>query len=50
LAFRFQGKGALVVLDQLRAIDKSTLIRRAGALSPATLKAALTALQHTFAP
>lgn len=50
LALRFRGQGALLVLDQLRTLDKSRLVHRTGTLTSTTMKAALTALQHAFAP
>lgn len=50
IPLRFKGESAVLVLDQLRTLDKSRFLHRAGTLTPATLKATLTALAHTFAP
>ncbi len=33
---RFQGKTGLIVLDQIRAVDKSRLVKRLGSLHPVT--------------
>ena len=46
---RFQSKQGLVLLDQLRTIDKARLVRRLGAVSVATLRQILEALQQMFA-
>lgn len=46
---RFQGKDGLILLDQVRALDKQRLVRRLGALPPATLRASLGVLRETFA-
>jgi mRNA interferase MazF len=46
----FKGKTGLILLDQIRAIDKSRLIRREGAVHNVTLKRTLTTLQTMFAP
>ena len=50
IPLRFRGQDGLVLLDQVRAIDKLHLVRRLGKISPQTLRSALLALQHTFAP
>lgn len=50
IALTFQGKSGLVLLDQVRALDKQRLIKRVGAVEPATLHAVLTTLQAVFAP
>jgi mRNA interferase MazF len=49
IAMRFDGKAALILLDQVRAMDKSRLVSRLGAVSPATLRASLAILQQSFA-
>ncbi|MGD0629664.1 MAG: type II toxin-antitoxin system PemK/MazF family toxin [Terracidiphilus sp.] len=49
IAVRHGGKQGLILLDQLRAIDKTRLVKRAGAIPPATLKATLAALAEVFA-
>ena len=46
---RFQRRDGLILLDQIRALDKSRLVRRLGAVSPATLAAVLDALRRAFA-
>ena len=43
------GPKGLIVLDQLRTIDQARLVKRLGAVSAKTLKAALTTLQEVFA-
>ena len=47
---RVAAKSGHVVLDQLRAVDRSRLGRRIARLSPATLSTVLTVLQEMFAP
>ena len=49
IAVRHGGKRGLILLDQIRAIDKVRLVKRAGAISPATLSATLAALAEIFA-
>ena len=49
IAVRHAGKKGLVLLDQLRAIDKTRLVRRTGTIAPVTLKAVLAALGQIFA-
>lgn len=49
ISCEFQGKAGQVVLDQLRAIDKSRLIRRLGRIGKATRTEALAALAELFA-
>lgn len=44
------GKKGLIVLDQIRTVDKARLIKRQGALSAKTLQATLAVLQEIFAP
>ena len=46
----FQGKQGLIVLDQIRTLDRARLVRRLAALRPATLTATLRTLQNMFAP
>lgn len=46
---RFQGKQGLIVLDQIRTLDRTRLIQRLGALRPSTLAATLSVLQAMFA-
>jgi mRNA interferase MazF len=45
----FGGKKGLILLDQLRALDKARLVRKLGAISPATLGATLKTLREVFA-
>jgi mRNA interferase MazF len=45
----FQGKRGLILLDQLRTLDKVRLIKRLGSVSPATLESTLKTLQSVFA-
>ena len=44
------GTKGLIVLDQLRALDKMRLAKRLGTVSGRTLGAVLTKLQEVFAP
>jgi mRNA interferase MazF len=45
----FQGRAGLILLDQLRALDKSRLIRRLGAVRADTLITTLAVLREIFA-
>lgn len=45
----FGGKKGLILLDQIRTLDKIRLVRRLGAASNATLTATLRTLQEVFA-
>jgi mRNA interferase MazF len=42
------GKKGLILLDQIRAVDKVRLVKKLGAVSPKTLTAALSTLQEVF--
>ena len=44
----FGGKKGLILIDQVRALDKARLARRLGAVSSATLSTALRTLRETF--
>jgi mRNA interferase MazF len=44
----FRGKGGLILLDQLRTLDKQRLIRRLGAVRGDILRATLAALREMF--
>jgi mRNA interferase MazF len=44
-----QDKSGLILLDQLRALDKQRLVRRLGMADASTLRKVLTTLQETFA-
>lgn len=46
----FQGKQGLIVLDQIRTIDRVRLVKRLGVLRSVTLGATLRTLQDMFAP
>lgn len=46
----FQGKAGLIVLDQIRTLDRVRLVKRLGALRPPTLAVTLQTLQAMFAP
>lgn len=45
----FAGKRGLIVLDQVRTLDKARLIRRLGKATEKTIAATLTVLQEMFA-
>ena len=45
----FAGKKGLILLDQIRTLDKSRLAKRLGAVTRKTLSAALATLQAVFA-
>jgi mRNA interferase MazF len=46
----FQRKQGLIVLDQLRTLDKVRLVKRLGAVRPVTMALTLQTLQAMFAP
>ena len=46
---RFAGKDGLIVLDQLRTVDKARLVKRLGRVSVATQKEVLEVLAEMFA-
>jgi mRNA interferase MazF len=48
IAVRFDGRNGLILLDQVRTLDKRRLVRRLGAVSRATLTAALATLRELF--
>lgn len=50
LPVRFKGTEGLVLLDQLRTVDKSRLTGRMGAIDDKTLSEALTMLRWIFSP
>jgi mRNA interferase MazF len=45
----FQGKDGLIMLDQLRALDKQRLVRHLGAVERKTLRTTLARLRDIFA-
>ena len=46
----FQGKSGLVLLDQIRTVDKSRLVKKSGSVHAATLEKTLRTLQMMFEP
>ncbi|RCW83241.1 type II toxin-antitoxin system PemK/MazF family toxin [Phyllobacterium bourgognense] len=48
VALRFQGKDGLVLLDQIRTIDKQRLVKKLGQVSGATLNNTLAKLRAVF--
>jgi len=46
---RHSGKNGLILVDQIRAVDKARLSKRLGRVAPATLSTVLEALVETFA-
>lgn len=49
VAVTFQRKAGLILLDQIRTVDKSRLVRRAGGLSEGTVQDTLRTLREVFA-
>ena len=47
---RFKGRAAQIVLDQIRTVDKTRLVRRLGRLGPKTGMKVLAVLAELFAP
>jgi mRNA interferase MazF len=47
---RFQGKQGQVVLDQIRTVDKTRLVRRLGKIEKKTQADVLSVLNEMFAP
>lgn len=50
VSIRFQGKSGLILLDQVRTLDQTRLVKRLGVASSATLATVLQTLQDVFAP
>ena len=48
ISAEFLGKNGLILLDQIRTLDKQRLVRRLGAVAPHTLRLTLAALRETF--
>jgi mRNA interferase MazF len=46
----FKRKKGLILLDQIRTVDKARLVRKEGAVAQGTLHDALSTLQEVFAP
>ena len=49
IPLKFKGQNGLVLLDQIRTLDKGRLAKKVGALSPTTLQATLSTLHQVFA-
>jgi mRNA interferase MazF len=49
VAVRHGGKSGLILLDQIRTVDKVRLVKRTGAIRPRILSATLVALSEIFA-
>lgn len=47
---KFQGRNGHIVLDQIRTVDRSRLVKKLGSLSTPTLEKILTILQEMFSP
>jgi len=47
---RFKGKSGQIVLDQIRTVDKSHLVKRLGKIDEATRASTLALLAELFAP
>ena len=50
IAITFQRKSGLILLDQLRTLDRQRLVQRLGVVNAATLAKALDGLRAMFAP
>lgn len=50
VAIRFQGKSGLILLDQIRTLDKARLIKRLRSANVSIVTAVLQTLQDVFAP
>jgi mRNA interferase MazF len=46
----FQGRQGQIVLDQIRTVDKTRLMRKLGRITPPTQRAMFATLQSMFAP
>lgn len=46
----FQGKSGLILLDQIRTLDKTRLVKKVGSIHSATLEKTLRTLQAVFEP
>ena len=49
IALPHAGKRGLVLLDQIRTVDKASLVRKLGTVSAARLSRTLATLQESFA-
>lgn len=50
VACRFQGRRGQVVLDQIRTVDKTRLVKRLGKIDKQTQTEVLSVLEEMFAP
>lgn len=50
IAVTFQGKSGLILLDQIRTLDKARLVKKVGSVHGATLEKTLRTLQAVFEP
>lgn len=50
IAVTFQGKSGLILLDQIRTLDKAGLVKKVGSVHAATLEKTLRTLQAVFEP
>jgi mRNA interferase MazF len=50
VACKFQGKQGQIVLDQIRTVDKTRLVRRLGKVDKPTQTEVLSVLGEMFAP
>ena len=48
VSVRHAGKNGLILLDQIRAVDRTRLVKRSGALSSTTLDSTLSKLVEIF--
>ncbi len=48
IPLRFRGKDGLILLDQMRTLDKQRLVRRLAAVTGATLRLTLATLREMF--
>jgi mRNA interferase MazF len=48
IAVRHGGKSGLILLDQIRSVDKARLVKRSGTLTAGTLNATLATLREIF--
>jgi len=49
ISFTFQGKKGLILLDQIRAVDKSRLVKKLGELSKKAQVKSINCIQEIFA-
>ena len=49
ISCKFQGKDGQIILDQIRTVDKTRLVKKMGTISAAAQKSVLTILAEIFA-